>query len=58
VLVGAGQRTNAWEMDGITGATVTSRAVATMLRDSAEARVPELFARRGDFTAPPSEEAR
>lgn len=58
VLVGAGQRTNAWEMDGITGATVTSRAVATMLRDSTAARVPELFARRADFTAPPPEPTR
>lgn len=58
VLVGAGQRTNAWELDGITGATVTSRAIATMLRDGVAARVPELFARRGDFTAAPPEAAR
>lgn len=58
VLVAAGQRVNAWEMDGITGATVTSRAVATMLRDSTAAFVPELFARRADFTTPPQGPAR
>jgi len=47
--VAAGQRVNRWELDGITGATVTCRAVAEMLRDATAVWVPKLAARRQDF---------
>jgi electron transport complex protein RnfG len=48
-----GAKTAAWQIDGITGATITSRAVATMLRDSTARWMPLLFAHRDEFTAPP-----
>jgi len=47
--VAAGQRVNRWELDGITGATVTCLAVAEMLRDATSVWVPKLAARRQDF---------
>lgn len=48
-LVSAGQRSERWEMDGITGATITSRAIAEMLGASAAVWLPALSARRDDF---------
>jgi Na+-translocating ferredoxin:NAD+ oxidoreductase subunit G len=51
-MVTAGNKTNPWEIDGISGATVTSRAIADMLRDSSQYWMPRLFPRQADFKSP------
>lgn len=50
-FVKQGHKQHAWQIDGITGATVTSKAIATMLAASAAAVVPQLHAHRADFAA-------
>ncbi len=47
--VKSGEKDNPWQVDGITGATISSVAIADMLRDSAAEWVPTLERRRGDF---------
>lgn len=44
-----GTKQHPWQIDGITGATVTTSAIARMLAASAAATVPQLYARRADF---------
>jgi Na+-translocating ferredoxin:NAD+ oxidoreductase subunit G len=51
-LVTAGSKTNPWDIDGISGATITSRAIADMLRASSQHWIPRLFRRQDDFTDP------
>ena len=43
VLVKPGQKTEPWQIDSITGATISSRAVATILHDSTAVNVPVLM---------------
>lgn len=40
VAVKNGKKTQAWEIDGITGATISSKAVAKLLQQGVETRVP------------------
>jgi len=42
VTVKQGEKTAAWQIDGITGATITSEAIGTILNDSANTWVPVL----------------
>lgn len=42
-VVKQGSKTNAWQIDAISGATVTSRAVGKALNDSAQALLPKLL---------------
>jgi electron transport complex protein RnfG len=42
VTVKQGEKTEAWQVDGITGATITSEAIGNILNDSASAWVPIL----------------
>lgn len=42
VTVKQGEKTEAWQIDGITGATITSEAIGTILHDSANTWVPVL----------------
>ena len=42
VTVKQGQKTNPWEIDGITGATITSEAIGNILNDSASIWAPVL----------------
>ncbi len=44
-----GEKTAAWQIDAITGATVSSKAVTKMLRESTEFWMPKVVARRADF---------
>lgn len=44
-----GSKQHPWQVDGITGATVSSVAVARILRESASAWVPVLRRQLGDF---------
>lgn len=39
-VVKHGKKTEAWQIDGITGATISSKAVGKMINESAEARLP------------------
>lgn len=39
-VVKHGKKTEAWQIDGITGATISSKAVGKMINDSAQARLP------------------
>lgn len=50
-FVKPGTKTAAWQIDGITGATISSRAIAEMLGESAAARIPRIYSRRSDFVA-------
>jgi electron transport complex protein RnfG len=49
--VGQGSKTEAWQIDGISGATISSVAVANLLRASTEQWVALLERRLADFTA-------
>lgn len=55
-FVKSGKKTQTWQIDGISGATVTSRATATMLRESAETWIPRIEARLVDFVQSAGEE--
>jgi len=44
-----GKKEQAWQVDGITGATISSVAIADMLRDSTAFWVPNIRARLDDF---------
>jgi electron transport complex protein RnfG len=47
--VKSGEKESAWQVDGITGATISSEAVADMLDRSADAWIPRIRARLDDF---------
>lgn len=51
VAVKEGERTEAWQIDGITGATISSVAVADLLRASAERHLPSLHAQQQHIAA-------
>lgn len=51
-FVKQGQKKHPWQIDGITGATVTTKAIATMLGKSVAAAAPGLQARIADFRLP------
>jgi electron transport complex protein RnfG len=55
-FVKPGKKTAGWQIDGITGATISSRAIAEMLRDSTASWIPRVYPRRTDFARPESEE--
>ena len=44
VMVKHGTRTKPWQIDAISGATISSQAVARMLNDSAQQMVPKIMA--------------
>lgn len=49
VAVARGRRTHDWEIDGITGATISSQAVARLLRASTASWIPALQRHVADF---------
>lgn len=49
VPVKHGEKANPWEVDGITGATISSEAVADILDESAQRWIPRIQDRRTDF---------
>jgi len=49
VAVKTGEKQNAWEIDGITGATISSVAIANLLNKSTSFWVPRLRAKLDDF---------
>lgn len=49
VAVKHGEKKNPWEVDGITGATISSKAVAKIVGESATDWAPEVRARRADL---------
>lgn len=51
-FVKPGGKSAKWQLDGISGATITSQATAAMLRDSAEHWIHRVRARRADFLVP------
>ena len=52
-FVKRGAKDAAWQIDGITGATVTSQATAEMLRLSTTQWIPRVHLRKADFTPAP-----
>ncbi len=48
-FVKAGEKQHPWQVDGITGATISTRAVAEMLSESTAAWIPAVHARQADF---------
>jgi electron transport complex protein RnfG len=55
-FVKTGKKTSDWQIDGITGATISSRAIAQVLRDSTAYWIPRVYPRRTDFARPASKE--
>ena len=49
VPVKHGEKTHPWEVDGITGATISSVAIAKILNQSAQYWVPRIQSHLGDF---------
>jgi electron transport complex protein RnfG len=49
VAVKHGTKSEPWQIDGITGATISSKAVANILRQSSAQWVPLVHSRRGDL---------
>ena len=54
-VVAAGTRQYAWQIDAITGATVSSRAVARLLNDSAVHTLAAIRRSLADFDPAPAE---
>lgn len=50
------EKSNPWEIDGITGATISSRAVAEILRQSTNEWVPKLRSRQAEFRSSAKED--
>lgn len=50
VTVKQGEKTEPWQLDGITGATITSEAIGELLHDSANILVPALERDAAGFT--------
>ena len=50
-LVKPGQKTQAWQIDSISGATISSAAVAHMLQESTSQWIPELYRRQAELRA-------
>ncbi|TWU31575.1 FMN-binding protein [Novipirellula artificiosorum] len=47
--VKAGEKTDEWQIDGISGATISSQATADMLRESTNKWIPRVYSRTDDF---------
>ncbi|MCP3984452.1 MAG: FMN-binding protein [bacterium] len=54
-VVKPGEKQHPWQIDGLTGATITSNAIGSILRVSTLARLPAIHARLGDFEPKDSE---
>lgn len=50
MTVKSGEKENPWEIDGITGATISSRAIGDMLRESTKELLPLVTANMDVFT--------
>lgn len=48
-LVKRGAKEHPWQVDGITGATISSTAIATILRESSATWIPRIHRNRDDF---------
>ncbi len=48
-VVSQGTKTSPWQIDGITGATISSKAVGAMLGENAERWIPEIQRHLSDF---------
>ena len=47
-----GTKSNPWQLDSITGATISSKAVAAMLRESTTTWIPKVEKHKADFMNP------
>jgi Na+-translocating ferredoxin:NAD+ oxidoreductase subunit G len=56
ITVKQGKKTQKWEIDGITGATVTSRAVGNILNNSAQEWLPKIYKNVNSFTVKTAEQ--
>jgi electron transport complex protein RnfG len=57
VFVKPAEKLAAWQIDGITGATISSRAVAEMLSESTSDWIPRLHRRQNEFSLDQPEES-
>lgn len=48
-FVKSGKKEASWQIDGISGATITSRAITEMLRLSTQEWIPRIYPQRDDF---------
>lgn len=51
-----GTKQNPWEIDGITGATISSRAIGNILASSTSAKIPAIYAQEARFVDPVMDE--
>jgi electron transport complex protein RnfG len=51
-FVKPGEKQQAWQIDGISGATITSEATARMIGESSQNWIPLVRARQSDFVQP------
>lgn len=58
VTVKQGEKTEPWQLDGITGATITSEAIGTILNDSASRWLPALESDANSIARERTQEAR
>ena len=49
ITVKQGEKQNAWEVDGITGATISSRAIGSILGESTSELLPKIFQNKEVF---------
>ncbi len=55
-FVKPGQKTADWQIDGITGATITSKTVTKILSEGSAYWVPRLWQNRAEFSKRPIED--
>ena len=51
-----GEKKNPWEVDGITGATISSRAIGNIIGSSTERMLPLIYQQLDTFTTPKTEQ--
>ncbi len=56
-FVKPGKKADGWQIDGISGATISSRATAKMLSESAARWIPRVWPRKSDFLAKENEQS-
>ena len=53
IPVKSGEKENPWEVDGITGATISSRAIANIINESMQVWAPRIYQNKDFFSNQP-----
>jgi electron transport complex protein RnfG len=58
VPVKSGMKKNPWEVEGITGATISSRAIGNIIGESSAKMIPLIYSQKETFKSAPNPESK